>query len=83
MSKSENSKLMQLRAEERSALVLVGDRFARIEESFNEIEVILNTHLDRYVGLQECFQRGLMEIENIREEIAEQLRKFSNHEEEE
>lgn len=83
MSKSENLKLMQLRAEERSALVLVGDRFARIEAIFDEVEVILNTHLDRYVGLLECFQRGLMEVENIRDEIKEQLRKFSNHEEEE
>lgn len=59
MSKSENLKLMQLRAEERSALVLVGDRFARIEAIFDEVEVILNTHLDRYVGLQECFKEVL------------------------
>lgn len=73
----------QICTEERSALVLVGDRFARIEAIFDEVEVILNTHLDRYVGLLECFQRGLMEVENIREEIKEQLHKFSTPEEEE
>ena len=83
MSKSENSRLMQLRAEERSALVLVGDRFACIEKDFDEIELILNTHLDRYVDLLECFQRGYMEVQNIREEINEQLHKFSNPEEDE
>lgn len=71
------------RDEELSALTFVGDRFACIEESFNEIKEILNTHLDRYVGLLECFQRGLMEVENIRDEIKEQLHNLSNHEEEE
>lgn len=73
----------QICTDERSALVLVGDRFACIEKDFDEIELILNTHLDRYVGLLECFQRGYMEVQNIRDEIVHQLRKFSNPEEDE
>lgn len=88
MSKLEKLKQIQLRAEELSMLALVGDRFTSIEKDFNEIEEILHTHLDRYVGLLECFQRGYMEIENIREEIAEQIHNmrdkiFSNAEQEE
>ena len=88
MSKLEKLKQIQLRAEELSMLALVGDRFTSIEKDFNEIEEILHTHLDRFVDLLECFQRGCMEIENIRDEISEQLRNtrdfiFSNAEQEE
>lgn len=67
--------------EELLALSFLNDRFMRIEESFDEMKEILNTHLDRYVGLEECFQRGQMEIENILEEISEKLRSLETEDE--
>ena len=89
MSKSEKLKELQLRAEELSMLALVGDQFRSIEENFNELELILNTRLDRFVGLQECFQSARMEVENVQDEISEQIRNMrdkifsTEHEEEE
>lgn len=69
--------------EELSALAFISNRFTDIDKSFEEIEEILNTHLDRFVGLLEVFQRGYMEISNIRDEVSHQLRKFTNPEPEE
>lgn len=83
MSKSEKSKQIQLRDDELSALAIVSIGFARIEESFDKIEEILNTRLERFVGIQECFQRAYMEVENTREEISDKLRKFIHPENEE
>lgn len=82
MSKSEKSKQIQLRVEE-SMLALLNDRFADIDKSFDEIEEILNTHLDRFVGIHECFQGAQMELSNVREEVSHQLRKYTNPEPEE
>lgn len=79
---AEKSKQIQLRTEE-SMLAFISDRFADIDKSFDEIEEILNTHLDRFVGIHECFQRGQMELSNIRDEVSEQLRKFTHPENEE
>lgn len=60
--------------EELSALAFISDRFAGIKESFDEIDGILKTRLDRFVDLLEVFQRGYMEVENIQDEISHQLR---------
>ena len=74
MSKLEKLKELQLRAEELSNLALVGDQFRFIEENFHELDLILNARLDSFIGLQECFQRAYMEIENVQDEISEQIR---------
>lgn len=83
MSKSEKSKQIQLRDDTLLALTFVGDRFKYIEKIFDELEEVLDKHFGQDVDLQECFQRGHMEIENIRDEVSEQLRKFAHPEQKE
>lgn len=83
MSKSGKSKQIQLRDDTLLALTFVGDSFKYIEKIFDELEEVLDKHFGQDVDLQACFQRGHMEIENIRDEISEQLRKITNPEHEE